>query len=200
MGAPEESTKAPPPAEPEAPRPEPETAPAAPSVEPEEDWSVRYRYLLAEFDNYRKRVDREQANLRRDSRALVLRELLPLHDAFDRAEEAARQRPADDPLRRGMELLVREWERFLATERVQPVAREGEPFRPEEQEAVGELPADATHPAGSVAQIVQQGFRTSGGLLRAAKVMIAQRRAPPSTDNSKPTPNVGEDGPASPEP
>src|SRR3974390_2538665 len=117
MGAPEESAKTPPSTEEEAPHPTPEVPSAAPAAEPEEDWSVRYRYLLAEFDNYRKRVEREQATLRRESRSLVLKELLPLHDAFDRAEDAVRKMPEDDPFRRGMELLFREWERFLLTEK-----------------------------------------------------------------------------------
>lgn len=159
------------------------TAPAAPppGPTPEESWATRYHYLLAEFDNFRRRTERERERSRAETRALVLRELLPLHDAFDRADEAFRTLPGDDPLRRGMELLRKEWERFLTGEQFRPVARVGEPFRADEEEAVGELPADRRRPDGSVAEVVQQGFRCPGGLLRPAKVLIARSsRAAPS--------------------
>lgn len=171
------------------PAPPPAAAPPPSGEPPEEDWSTRFRYLLAEFDNYRKRIERDQATFRRDARALVLRELLPLYDALEGAEETARRLPEGDPIRRGMELLFREWERFLSAEKVQRVAREGQPFRADDEEAVGELPADPAHPEGSVAQVVQQGFRSPAGLLRPAKVLIARARAPP-TDTSKPTADV----------
>lgn len=171
----------------EAPAPPP-PPPVGPP--PEEPWATRYHYLLAEFDNFRRRTERERERTRAETRALVLRELLPLHDAFDRADEAFRTLPGDDPHRRGMELLRKEWERFLAGEQFRPVAEVGEPFRAEEEEAVGELPADCRHPDGSVAEVVQQGFRCPGGLLRPAKVLIARSsRAPldaaaPASDGS----------------
>jgi molecular chaperone GrpE len=166
---------------------EPETAPADASSpptppEPAEDWSTRYRYLLAEFDNYRKRIEREREQWRRESRALVLRQLLGLHDAFERAEAAARDRPPEDPLRRGLEILKREWDRFLTSEGVVPVARVGELFRPTEEDAVGEVPARGV-PPGYIAEVVQQGFRSPAGLLRPAKVLVAG--APAGTDTAK---------------
>ncbi|MGI0053311.1 MAG: nucleotide exchange factor GrpE, partial [Thermoplasmata archaeon] len=169
---------------PHSPSPPPAASPAPPTPEPagepEEDWENRYRYLLAEFDNFRKRTEREREMSRRETRALLLRELLPLHDAFDRADEAARGLPRQDPLRRGMELLLQEWDRFLAGERFVPVARVGEPFRPEDEEAVGELPAAVGLPAGSIAEVIQQGFRCPGGLLRPAKVLIARSPTVPA--------------------
>jgi molecular chaperone GrpE len=159
----------------------PPTAPPAPTP-PEEDWAVRYRYLLAEFDNYRRRTDRERERIGRENRALVVRELLPFNDAIEKANLAGRQLPPDHPLRLGFELLLREWDRFLATERFEPVARVGEPFRADEQEAIGEVPATPERPDGIVAEIVQQGYRCAGGLLRPAKVFVARRASGRSRD------------------
>jgi molecular chaperone GrpE len=162
----------------------------------EEEWESRYRYLLAEFDNFRKRTEREREQARRETRALVLRQLLPLHDAFVKAEDAARELPSEDPLRRGMELLFREWERFLAGDRFQPVARLGEPFRPEEEEAVGEIPSRDLWKDGTVAEVVQQGYRSPGGLLRPAKVIIVRARPDPSSsDGPKSSTGVPTDEP-----
>ena len=72
------------------------------------------------------------------------------------------------------------------------MAAVGRPFRPEEAEAVGEVPADARHPDGSVAEVVQQGYRFYGGLLRPAKVIVARAidRTPtkevPDTESAAP--------------
>jgi molecular chaperone GrpE len=85
--------------------------------------------------------------------------------------------PPTDPVRHGLELLDREWSTFLKHEGVEPIAAVGQPFRPDEQEAVGEAPTSPDIPEGTVAEIVQQGYRFFGGVLRPAKVVVA--RAPP---------------------
>ena len=143
---------------------------------PSEDWATRYKYLFADFENFRRRVDRERESSSRQVRAALLRELLPLYEAFHFAFEAAARLPAGDPLRGGLESLAREWQTFLKNEGVDPVARVGEPFQAEVHEAVGELPAGEGRAEGSVGEVVQQGYRFFGGLLRPAKVIVA--RAP----------------------
>lgn len=151
-----------------------ETPSAATPVD--EDWASRYRYLLADFENYRRRAERDRESISRQARAAMVRELLPIIEAFRSARDAVAKLPAQDPVRRGMELLDREWSTFLKHEGVEPVARVGAPFRPEEAEAVGETPASELAPDGAVAEVVQQGYRFFGGLLRPAKVVVA--RAP----------------------
>jgi molecular chaperone GrpE len=169
----------------EAPPPAPEGA----APPPAEDWATRYKYLLADFENYRRRSERDRESLTRQARGAMLRELLPILEAFRAARESTARLAADDPVRRGIELLDREWSTFLRHEGVEPVARVGAPFQPEEAEAVGEAPAPAGTPAGAVVEIVQQGYRFFGGLLRPAKVIVA--RGP--TDPSPPTEAVAEE-------
>jgi molecular chaperone GrpE len=161
-----------------------ETPPAPPA----EDWATRYKYLLADFENYRRRSERERETITRQSRAAMLRELLPILEAFRTAREALNHLPASDPVRKGLELLDREWMTFLKHEGVEPVVSIGHPFRADEAEAVGDTPANEQHPDGTVAEIVQQGYRFYGGLLRPAKVIVA--RAPPSAPSTsvEPTP------------
>jgi molecular chaperone GrpE len=179
--------------------PEPEAAPEAvtpskpsagaeapPTTEPE-DWATRYRYLLADFENFRRRVDRDRESISRQARGAMLRELLPIIEAFRAAREATAKLEPDHPLRRGLELLDREWMTFLKHEGVEPVTRVGAPFHPDEAEAVGETAPTPASPAGTVAEVVQQGYRYFGGLLRPAKVVVA--RAPP-TSAERPTATV----------
>ena len=153
------------------------TASPAPEPAPTEDWATRFKYLLADFENYRRRSERERESISRQSRGAMLRELLPILEAVRLAHGALDRLPASDPLRRGLDLVEHEWSKFLKHEGVEPVAVVGEPFRADEAEAVGESPATADRPAGSVAEVVQQGYRFFGGLLRPAKVVIA--RTPP---------------------
>jgi molecular chaperone GrpE len=176
--------------EPEAPQGEsaevaPPAAPTASPAEPGEDWATRYKYLYADFENYRRRTDRDREAISRQSRGGMLRELLPILEAFRSAREAVARLPADNPVRKGMDLLDKEWTTFLKHEGVEPVARVGAPFRPDEAEAVGEAPAPDGSADGAVVEIVQQGYRFFGGLLRPAKVIVGRRA--PSTPEATPT-------------
>jgi molecular chaperone GrpE len=177
---------------------EPIASPRAREPEEAPDWESRYRYLLAEFDNFRKRSARERETERREARGVALRALLPLYETFQRALQAAGRLPEADALRRGLELLQRDWDAFFAREGVVPVAHPGDRFRLEEHEAVGDAPADAAHPAGSVAEVVQQGYRFPGGLLRPAKVLVARAPAPSrsaessSSEETEPTEDATE--------
>ncbi len=168
---------------------EPDSEPADPSVDapaptapvPEagssDDWATRYKYLYADFENYRRRAERERENLSRQVRGAMIREMLPILEAFRAGRDAAARLPADHPLRKGLDLLEREWATFLKHEGVEPVVDVGTTFRPEEAVAVGEAPASDRAPDGTVAEIVQQGYRFFGGLVRPAKVIVARGAA-----------------------
>jgi molecular chaperone GrpE len=162
---------------PSDPRPTPPAETPPPAPEAPEDWANRYRYLLADFENFRRRTEKSREAITRQARAGVIRELLPIFEASRSARAAVAALPADDPVRHGIELLDREWTTFLKHEGVEPIATVGEPFRAEEEEAVGEAPASAGVGDGTIAEIVQQGYRFYGGVLRPAKVVVA-RAAP----------------------
>ena len=141
-----------------------------------EDWATRYKYLLADFDNFRRRTERDREAISRQARAGLIRELLPIIESFRAARDSLAHLPLSDPVRKGLDLLDLEWTTFLKHEGVEPVARIGRPFRPEEAEAVGDAVADPSHPDGTVAEVVQQGYRFYGGLLRPAKVVVARAK------------------------
>lgn len=158
----------------------PPTAPAPKPAESVEDWETRFKYLLADFENFRRRIGREQNVSRERARADVLRRLLPILEAFERAEDATAHLPAKDPIRHGLELLGKEWNAFLEAEGVQTIGQAGVPFNPDVHEAVAETSASPLHPVGIVVEVVQKGYRFAGGLLRPAKVVVARKMAPAS--------------------
>ncbi len=114
--------------------------PGPPTPPPGEDWETRFRYLLADFENFRRRSERDREGQTRQARGAVLRDLLPLLESFRSAGAAIAKLAPSDPLRQGMDLLDREWAKFLKHQGVEPVAEVGKPFRSEEAEAVGETP------------------------------------------------------------
>jgi molecular chaperone GrpE len=186
---PDDTTEVPTPAPPSTgAKPADEEAPGA-----AEDWATRYKYLLADFDNFRRRVERDRESISRQARAGLVRELLPIIEAFRVARSSFAHLPASDPTRKGLDILDHEWTTFLKHEGVEPVAQVGRAFRPEEAEAVGELPADEKHPAGTVTEVVQQGYRFYGGLLRPAKVVVARAASPTAPEEpDKPEPTSQE--------
>jgi molecular chaperone GrpE len=170
--------------------------PAAPTPsEPPENWESRFRYLLADFENFRRRTDRERGQLLREGRARLLQQFLPIYEASQRAREAVDHLPTRDPVRQGIDLLIREWEKFLRSEHVETVARGGAPFRAETMEAVAEAPATGRHPSGTVVEIVQQGYRQGDDLLRPAKVVVARSPTPAATSAAEPAESGTNDGP-----
>jgi|GEM_PF-450319 len=175
---------------PSAPEPSAAAAATAPAAAtPPEDWESRFKYLLADFENFRRRTARDQERSRARDQAEVLRELLPFIEAFDRARVAVDRLPPSDPVRQGMDLLAREWQGFLDGRGIQPVARPGMRFRAEDHEAVGDAPATAERGDGTIAEVVQQGYLAGGELLRPAKVIVARRPAP-APPATRPTPEA----------
>ncbi len=166
-----------------------------PTPPPGVDWETRFKYLLADFENFRRRSERDREGQTRQARGAVLRDLLPLLESFRSAGAAVATLPPSDPLRQGMDLLDREWSKFLKHQGVEPVAEVGKRFRSEEAEAVGETTVRDGCPDGSVAEIVQQGYRFFGGLLRPAKVIVARVPGESSpgdeSDPSSETPDGG---------
>jgi molecular chaperone GrpE len=150
------------------------------------DWESRFKYLLADFDNFRRRTERDRIGIRSEAEANLLRRLIPLVEGFQNAEASGRTLPPSDPLRRGLELLGRELDTVLRSVGFAAVARVGEPFRPEEHEAVGEIVGAKSLSDGAVAEIVQQGYRFQGGLLRPAKVLVARAVKEAETPSAPP--------------
>lgn len=163
-------------------------APQAKGAEPSEDtapegedWKTRYQYLLAEFENYRRRTQREIKAAAYAARAELLLRVISLHDGIERARDHLPADAAD--LRRGLDRVLENFRSLLDEEQLHTVARVGDPFRPEDHEAVGSVPPTPEAPAGTVAAVVQEGYRGPNGLLRPAKVLVS---ASPSSEPAAP--------------
>jgi molecular chaperone GrpE len=124
----------------------------------------------AEFDNYRKRMDRERRDLSDYAASDVLSELLPIVDNLERAMQAA---PADDPLRKGVELIHKQMLDLLRKRNVRPIEATGQMFDPNFHNAVFHE-ASSEHREGEVIEELQRGYMIGDRLLRPAMVKVAK--------------------------
>ena len=158
-------------AEPEPPAAEPEPA-ADPAAERDE-----FRDLLlrkqAEFDNYKKRVERDRARANRQAERTLIVALLPLLDDFERALGAAAEGSGGDAWRAGMELIHRELLEILRKRGVTRIDTAGARFDPNLHEAVAYQAAEGRGD-GEVIDEVRGGYRFGEELLRAAMVRVAR--------------------------
>jgi molecular chaperone GrpE len=126
--------------------------------------------LKAEFDNYRKRVARDQRELAARSHERLMRELLPVLDDLERALDAANEHE-EAKLDEGIRLVHRHLADLLAREGLVEVPTEGA-FDPHSQEALLAQPSDADE--GTVIQVLQKGYKLGDHVLRPARVVISQ--------------------------
>jgi len=125
----------------------------------------------AEFDNYRKRVERERRDLADYMKADILAELLPIVDNFERALQA----PSSDidSLRKGVELIHKQMHDFLRKRGVTPIEALGADFDPNFHQAVIHE-TSPSHREGEVIEELQRGYMLGDKLLRPAMVKVAK--------------------------
>ena len=126
---------------------------------------------LADFDNYRKRVERVRASAARSGKRDLILSLLEVLDGFDRALQHRGTAPS--PLSEGLLTVQRRLRSVLETQGVTAIDSIGEPFSPDLHEAVGSVWSDQ-HEPGVIVGELQRGYRWGDEVLRLARVRVAQ--------------------------
>lgn len=129
----------------------------------------RLARLQAEFENARKRTERERAEFRDYATGSVVEQFLPVLDHFELALKAT---GSVEQLRSGVELIVKQMSEVLRQLQVTPVAAVGEPFDPRIHEALGTVEREDI-PDHHVAEEIRRGYRLRERLLRPAMVRVA---------------------------
>jgi molecular chaperone GrpE len=134
-----------------------------------EELKNRYLRTLADFDNLRKRTEREKADFFRYATSAVLKDILPILDNFDRALEHSN---AEDDFHKGIELIYKQLYDTLYKHGLRPIDEVGVHFDPNIHEAVVRE-EDASVPSHSVTAVLQKGYFVHDRLLRPALVKVA---------------------------
>jgi len=142
-----------------------------------DDLYDRLLRTTADFDNYRKRIDRERRDVSEAAAADLLRDLLPVVDDLERALETEPGPAADGDrfarFREGVELIHRQLLDVMRRRGAEPFESLGQPFDPSWHEAVASEPADG-RPDGEIVDEIRRGYRLGSRLLRPAMVRVAK--------------------------
>jgi molecular chaperone GrpE len=129
--------------------------------------------VSADFDNYKKRVAKEKADLTRYGNEELIKALLPVIDNLERALEHAAGAGEQGGIREGVEMTLQQFSQILRRFGITPISAAGERFDPTRHEAVMEQ-ATAEHDPGHVVAELEKGYLLNDRLVRPAKVVVAK--------------------------
>jgi molecular chaperone GrpE len=127
----------------------------------------------ADFTNYKKRVEREQAQMYQNAAGNILKRYLGIIDDLERALKSRPQNGDGAAWAEGIELIYRKLLSILESEGIQTMEAEGKPFDPNLHEAIMSEDSD-THESGQVIEVLQQGYTLGDKVLRPAMVRVAR--------------------------
>jgi molecular chaperone GrpE len=136
----------------------------------DENWN-KFLLAMADFENYKKQMERRIQMIVGDHRKSLLLRFLPVIDNLERALQF--NASGDEKLRGGIEATLRGFEGVLASEGVKPIDVKGKPFDPRIAEAIGTVPANGLED-DTVVEVAERGYLMGDELLRPAKVLVAK--------------------------
>jgi len=125
---------------------------------------------LADFQNYKRRVERDNETFKANAKGDIFKKVLP---ALDDLERAMQNRPADDAWANGIELIVRKFQNILDAEGLKRIEAKGAAFDPNLHEAISHEPSEEVE-SGHVIEVVQNGYMLGERVIRPALVRVAQ--------------------------
>ena len=172
--------------------PAPEAAPEAAELEKQaklaKDYYDQLLRLQADFENYRKRVEKEKPELIKYGKADILSRLLPLYDLLLSAHDhvtAAKEGAANDDILKGLEMIFKEFSKVFDAEGLRPMDPVGKPYDPMASEILG-VTDGTDENDGLVTEELQKGFWYGDKILRPARVKIARKKPAPPPAEQRP--------------
>ncbi len=133
-----------------------------------------YLFLMAEFDNFRKRTLKEKSELIRNAGESAFKGLLPIVDDFERALKATEGSEDAGSVREGMELIYKKLKKYLEQNGVKEMDPEEKDFDSDRHEAISAVPVPDENMKGKILDTVEKGYTINDKVLRHAKVVVGQ--------------------------
>lgn len=134
----------------------------------------KYIRLVAEFDNYRKRVMREKAELIKNGGEKVVTAILPILDDMERAEQTMDKVEDVSAVKEGVILIIEKFMKLLKHEGLEKIEAVGQDFNTDFHEAIAMVPGQPEEMKGKVLDCVMNGYTLNEKVIRHAKVAVAQ--------------------------
>ena len=139
-----------------------------------DEYFDRMLRLQADFDNFKKRIEKEKADFIKFANEEIILEILRILDDFDRAVEACKTKHDFDVLYKGVEMIWKDMKEFLAKKGLKEIDAKGKPFNPHEHEAMMQEENDE-HPEDHVIEEFQKGYTLNGRVIRPSRVKVAKK-------------------------
>ena len=133
-----------------------------------------YMFLMAEFDNFRKRTLKEKSELIKNAAEGVFKGLLPIVDDFERAIKASENSDDVAGLKEGMDLIYKKLKKFMEQNGVKEMDPEDSEFDADRHEAISAVPVADESQKGKILDTVEKGYTINDKVLRHAKVVVGQ--------------------------
>jgi grpE len=133
-----------------------------------------YLFLMAEFDNFRKRTLKEKSEIIRNAGENVLKGLLPVMDDFERGIKAAESSEDSTAMKEGMSLIYNKLKKYLAQNGVKEFDPSDDTFDADKHEAISVVPVPDESKKGKILDTVEKGYMINDKVLRHAKVVVGQ--------------------------
>lgn len=133
-----------------------------------------YLFLMAEFDNFRKRTLKEKSDIIKNAAENAMKGLLPIVDDFERGIEANKNSDDAQSIKEGMELIYNKLVKYLEQNLVKPIESTGKDFDPDLHEAIAMVNAPDESMKGKVIDTLTKGYTINDKVLRHAKVAVGQ--------------------------
>ncbi|MDE6247856.1 MAG: nucleotide exchange factor GrpE [Muribaculaceae bacterium] len=133
-----------------------------------------YLFLMAEFDNFRKRTLKEKSEIIRNAGENVLKGLLPIVDDFERGIKASENAENANDVKEGMLLIYNKLVKYLAQNGVKEFDPEEKEFDADKHEAISVVPVPDEAMKGKILDTVEKGYMINDKVLRHAKVVVGQ--------------------------
>ena len=131
-----------------------------------------YLFLMADFDNFRKRTLNEKAELIKNGAERAMRDLVPVIDDLERAMDAINKGGDLDSLKEGVDLIYNKFVKYLESQHVLAIDSTGKDFDTDIHEAVTTFPAPDPSMKGKVIDTTIKGYMINDKVLRHAKVVV----------------------------
>ena len=131
----------------------------------------KYLRLASEFDNYRKRTAKEKLDISATAAAVVIKDLLPVLDDFERALQNM-EKNGNEADMQGVTLIYNKLKNTLKAAGLEEINAMGEEFSTDEHEALTQIPAPDEAQKGKVLDVIQKGYKLNGKVIRFARVVV----------------------------
>lgn len=150
-----------------------------------EDYLTQLKYMQADFENFKKRVDQQMEEARKYGNERLISELLPIIDELGIAIKSGHSSNSKETLIQGVEMILNKLKKTLEKEGVFPIECIGKPFDPSKHEAVSRIEKDDVEGC-TVVEEIRKGYKMKEKVIRPSSVKVVVKSSkPPKGDESK---------------